>query len=66
MANKQFSSGVIESLNNEAKATLRTARAHGYRIFPIAELSVDHVLGRLPEPKLAPGFLCRSEIPVRG
>jgi hypothetical protein len=31
-------------------------KAYGYRTFRIAELSLYHVLGRLPEPKLAHGF----------
>jgi transposase len=53
-ARKQFSSGVIEGLNNKAKVTLR--KAYGYRTFRIAELSLYHVLGRLPEPKLAHRF----------
>ena len=53
-AKKQFSSGVIEGLNNKAKVTLR--KACGYRTFRIAELSLYHVLGRLPEPKLAHRF----------
>ena len=53
-AKKQFSSGVIEGLNNKAKVTLR--KAYGYRTFHIAELSMYHVLGRLPEPKLAHRF----------
>ena len=53
-AKKQFSSGAIEGLNNKAKVTLR--KAYGYRTFRIAELSLYHVLGRLPEPKLAHRF----------
>jgi transposase len=53
-AKKQFSSGIIEGLNNKAKVTLR--KAYGYRTFRIAELSLYHVLGRLPEPKLAHRF----------
>jgi transposase len=53
-AKKQFSSGVIEGLNHKAKVTLR--KAYGYRTFRIAELSLYHVLGRLPEPKLAHRF----------
>ena len=53
-AKKQFSSGVIEGLNNKAKVTLR--KAYGYRTFRIAQLSLYHVLGRLPEPKLAHRF----------
>jgi transposase len=51
---KQFSSGVIEGLNNKCKVTLR--KAYGYRTFRIAELSLYHVLGRLPEPQLAHRF----------
>jgi transposase len=53
-AKKQFSSGVIEGLNNKAKVTLR--KAYSYRTFRIAELSLYHVLGRLTEPKLAHRF----------
>ena len=53
-AKKQFSSGVIEGLNNKAKVTMR--KAYGYRTFRIAELSLYHVLGRLAEPKLAHRF----------
>ena len=53
-AKKQFSSGVIEGMNNKAKVTLR--KAYGNRTFRIAELSLYHVLGRLPEPKLAHRF----------
>jgi transposase len=53
-AKKQFSSGVIEGLNNKAKVALR--KAYGYRTFGIAELSLYHVLGKLPEPKLAHRF----------
>ena len=53
-ARKQFSSGVVEGLNNKAKVTMR--KAYGYRTFRIAELSLYHVLGKLPEPKLAHDF----------
>lgn len=38
-AKKQFSSGVIEGLNNKAKVTMR--KAYGYRTFRIAELSLQ-------------------------
>ena len=48
-AKKQFSSGVIEGLNNKAKVTMR--KPYGYRTFRIAELSLYHVLGKLPEPE---------------
>jgi len=53
-AKKEFSSGVIEGLNNKAKVTMR--KAYGYRSFRIAELSLFHVLGKLPEPKLTHDF----------
>jgi transposase len=53
-ARKEFSSGIIEGLNNKAKVTMR--KAYGYRTFRIAELSLFHVLGKLPEPKLAHDF----------
>ncbi|MET1082462.1 MAG: transposase [Burkholderiales bacterium] len=53
-ARKEFSSGVIERLNNNAKVTMRNA--YGYRSFRIAELSLFHVLGKLPEPELANEF----------
>ena len=53
-AHKAFSSGVIEGLNNKAKVTMR--KAYGFRTFRVAELSLYHVLGKLPEPKLAHNF----------
>ena len=53
-ARKQFSSGVIEGLNNKAKVTMR--KAYGFRTFRIVELSLYHVLGKLPEPQLAHRF----------
>ena len=53
-ARKQFSSGVIEGLNNKAKVTMR--KAYGYRTFRATELALYHVLGKLPEPKLAHSF----------
>jgi transposase len=53
-ARKQFSSGIIEGLNNKAKVTMR--KAYGYRTFRITELSLYHVLGKLPEPQLAHRF----------
>ena len=51
-AKKQFSSGDIEG--RTAKVTMR--KAYGYRTFRVAELSLYHGLGRLPEPKLAHKF----------
>jgi transposase len=47
-AKKQFSSGVVEGLNNKAKLTMR--KAYGYRTFCVAEISLYHALGQLPEP----------------
>ncbi len=54
MAKKQFSSGVIEGLNNKAKVTMR--RSYGFRTFRVLELALYHSLGKLPEPKLTHEF----------
>lgn len=53
-ARKQFSSGVIEGMNNKAKVSMR--KAYGFRTFKATELALYHVLGKLPEPKLAHRF----------
>jgi transposase len=53
-ARKAFSSGIVEGLNNKAKVTMR--KAYGYRTFGMTELSLYHVLGKLPEPELAHRF----------
>lgn len=53
-ARKQFSSGVVEGLNNKAKVTMR--KAYGFRTFKATELALYHVLGKLPEPPLAHSF----------
>ena len=53
-ARKEFSSGVIEGLNNKAKVTMR--KAYGFRTFRMTELALYHVLGKLPEPKLTHTF----------
>ncbi len=53
-ARKQFSSGVVEGLNNKAKVTMR--KAYGFRTFKTTELALYHVLGKLPEPPLAHRF----------
>ncbi len=45
-ARKQFSSGVVEGLNNKAKVTMR--RSYGFRTFRILELALYHSLGKLP------------------
>ena len=53
-AKKQFSSGVIEGLNN--KATVTVGRSYGFRTFRILELALYHSLGKLPEPELTHEF----------
>ena len=53
-ARKQFSSGVIQGLNNKAKVTMR--KAYGFRTFRATEVALYHVLGRLPEPPLTHKF----------
>ena len=53
-ARKEFSSGVIEGLNNKAKVIMR--KAYGFRTFRMTELALYHVLGKLPEPKLTHTF----------
>ena len=53
-ARKQFSSGIIEGLNNKAKVTMR--RSYGFRTFRILELALYHSLGKLPEPELTHEF----------
>ena len=53
-ARKEFSSGVIEGLNNKAKVTMR--KSYGFRTFEITELALYHSLGKLPEPKLTHRF----------
>src|SRR5437762_9515086 len=49
-AKKQFSSGVVEGLNNKAKVTMR--KSYGFRTLRITELALYHSLGKLPEPEL--------------
>ena len=53
-ARKEFSSGVVEGLNNKAKVTMR--RSYGFRTFRILELALCHSLGKLPEPELTHEF----------
>ncbi len=53
-ARKEFSSGVVEGLNNKARVTMR--RSYGFRTFRILELALYHSLGKLPEPELAHDF----------
>jgi len=53
-AKKQFSSGVVEGMNNKAKVTMR--KSYGFRTFRVLELALYHSLGKLPEPKLTHEF----------
>lgn len=53
-AKKEFSSGVVEGLNNKAKVTMR--RSYGFRTYRILELALYHSLGKLPEPPLTHEF----------
>jgi hypothetical protein len=45
---KQLSGGVVESLNNKAKLTMR--KAYEFPTFRITEIALYHALGKLPEP----------------
>ncbi len=49
-ARKQYSSGIVEGLNNKVKLTIR--RAYGFRELKAAEVALYHALGKLPEPKI--------------
>jgi len=53
-ARKEFSSGVVEGLNNKAKVTMR--KSYGFRTFRVLELALYHSLGKLPEPQLTHEF----------
>ena len=53
-AKKEFSSGVVEGLNNKAKVTIRNA--YGFRTYKAAETALYHTLGILPEPKTTHRF----------
>jgi len=53
-AKKEFSSGIVEGLNNKAKVTTR--KAYGYKSFRSLEVALYHTLGKLPEPKFTHRF----------
>jgi transposase len=53
-AKKQFSSGVVEGMNNKVKVTMR--KSYGFRTFRITEIALYHGLGKLPEPELTHRF----------
>ena len=51
---KEFSSGIVEGLNNKVEATMR--KSYGFRTFRITEMPRYHSLGKLPEPELTHRF----------
>ena len=53
-AKKEFSSGVVEGLNNKAK--LSTRMAYGFGSFRTLEIVLYHRLGDLPEPEFTHRF----------
>ena len=53
-AQKEFSSGVVEGLNNKAK--LATRKAYGFRTFEGLEVALYHTLAKLPQPSFAHRF----------
>jgi len=53
-AKKEFSSGVVEGLNNKVKVTMR--KSYGFRTFRVTEMASYHSVGKLPEPKLTHRF----------
>lgn len=53
-AKKEFSSGVVEGLNNKVRVVTR--RSYGFRELDTLKIALFHTLGKLPEPKLAHRF----------
>jgi transposase len=53
-AHGEFSSGIVEGLNNKLKLTLR--KAYGYKELETAEIALYHALANFPEPKLTHEF----------
>ncbi len=53
-AKKEYSSGVVEGLNNKVK--LVTRKAFGFREYDTIRIALFHTLGRLPEPQHAHRF----------
>ena len=54
LAQGRFSSGVVESLNNVAKVTIR--KSYGFRRYETLKYALYHTLGKLPLPKLTHEF----------
>ena len=53
-AKKQFSSGVVEGLNNKVKVTMR--KSYGFREYNSIRIALYHSLGGLPEPPVTHRF----------
>jgi len=53
-AKKEYSSGIVEGLNNKVKLTIR--KAYGFRELEVAQVAIYHALAKLPEPKLDQRF----------
>jgi transposase len=53
-AQKEYSSGVVEGLNNKVKVVTR--RSFGFRELSTLKIALFHTLGRLPEPEQAHRF----------
>lgn len=53
-AKKQFSSGIVEGLNNKVKLTMR--KSYGFRTYKSIEIALYHSLGKLPEAPLTHRF----------
>ena len=54
---KEFSSGIVEGLNNKVEVTMR--KSYGFRTFRITEMALYHRLGKLPEPEPTQRFFLR-------
>ncbi len=48
-ARKEYSSGIVEGMNNRVKLTIR--KAYGFKSLQAAEIALYHGLAKLPEPK---------------
>jgi transposase len=54
-AQKEYSSGVVEGLNNKVKVVTR--RSYGFRNVEILKTALFHTLGKLPEPEQTHRFV---------
>ena len=53
-AKKEFSSGIVEGLNNKIKLTMR--KSYGFKQYKTIEIALYHSLGKLPEPPITHRF----------